>query len=82
MEPKICHDAGKEQGSQKRVILIKADESQECLYRRRKLAPIPRRSEAVRVNMLSIKICSNTAPVIARAGRVFARAILHETSEV
>lgn len=64
------------------MILIKADESQECLSRRRKLTHIPRRSEAVRVNMLSIKTCSNTAPVIARTGKVFVRATLHETGEV
>lgn len=64
------------------VILIKADESQECLSRRCKLRHIPRWSEAVRVNMLSINICSNTAPVTARTGKGIFRSIWHVKSEM
>lgn len=64
------------------MILIKADESQECLYRRCGLAHLPRWSEAARVNMLSIKICSNTAPVRARTGKVLVRSALQEQSEM
>lgn len=64
------------------MILIKADESQECLYGRCGLAHLPRWSEAARVNMLSIKICSNTAPVRARTGKVLVRSALREPSEM
>ena len=64
------------------MILIEADESQECLYGRSGLTHLPRWSEATRVNMLSMKICSNAAPVIARTEKVLVRSALHEQSEM
>lgn len=64
------------------MILIKADESQECLYGRCGLAHALSDLKPLRVNMLSINICSNAAPVTARTAYVFVGSASAEGSEV
>lgn len=64
------------------MILIKADESQECLYERGRLAHALSNMNPLRVNVLSINICSNAAPVTARTEYVFVGSTSAEGSEV